>query len=122
MSSLPRVAKATVMSVGISILCLLPPIVHFVTGPMGPAIGGYLAGNRMRLTGAQSAFVGLIIGVSVGVLSPIVFVKIGHLDLSPAVLVFFGGFAFVYATVLSGVAAYFGGNAARNDDLADWVE
>ena len=122
MSSVPRVAKATVMSVGISVLCLLPPIVHFVTGPLGPAIGGYLAGSRMKLSGAQAAFVGLIIGISVGVLAPIAFVTIGHLDLSRLFLILFGGFSAVYATVLSGVAAYFGGNAARNEDLADWVD
>ena len=61
-----QAVKAAVMAVGISIVCLLPPIVHFVTGPLGPAIGGYFAGNRMRLTGGQAALVGLILGISRG--------------------------------------------------------
>jgi hypothetical protein len=117
MSSVSRVVKATAMAVGISILCLLPPIVHFVTGPLGPAIGGYLAGSRMKLSGGQAAFLGLVIGVTVGVLAPIIFVTIGNLDLSTLVLVFFGGFAAIYAMVLSGVAAYFGGNSARSEEL-----
>lgn len=120
MSSASRVVKATVMAVGISILCLLPPIVHFVTGPLGPAIGGYLAGSRMKLSGGQAAFLGLVIGIAVGALAPIIFVTIGNLDLSRLVLIFFGGFAAIYAMMLSGVAAYFGGNSARNEEIAGW--
>jgi len=122
MSSVSQVVKATVMAVVISILCLLPPIVHFVTGPLGPAIGGYLAGSRMKLSGGQAAFLGLVIGVVVGALAPIIFVTIGNLDLSTMVLIFFGGFAAIYAMILSGAAAYFGGNSARNEDFADWAD
>ncbi len=122
MSSVSRVLKATLMAVGIAILCLLPPIVHFVTGPLGPAIGGYLAGSRMRLSGGQAAFVGIVIGVAVGIVAPIAFVKIGGLDLSTSVLFFFGGFAGLYGMVLAGAAAYFGGNGARDDDMIEGWE
>ena len=117
MSSVTRVVLATAMAVGIAILCLFPPIVHFVTGPLGPAIGGYLAGSRMKLSGGQAAFLGLVVGGAVGVLAPFVFVEIGHLDLSTFALVFFGGFAAIYAIVLSGAAAYFGGSSARNEEF-----
>ena len=34
--------KAGLMAMGIAVLCLLPPGIHFVTGPLGPAIGGFL--------------------------------------------------------------------------------
>jgi Na+/proline symporter len=120
MSSVSQTLKAIAMAVGISVLCLLPPIVHFVTGPVGPAIGGYLAGSRMRLNGGQAAFLGLVIGVTVGILAPIIFVTIGNLDLSNFVLIFFGGFAAIYAMLLSGVAAYFGGSQARKEELTGW--
>ncbi len=120
MSSFSQTLKAIVMAVGISVLCLLPPIVHFVTGPLGPAIGGYLAGSRMKLNGGQAALLGLIIGVTIGVVAPIAFVKIGGLDLSTFALYFFGGFAGIYAMLLSGVAAYFGGNSARKEELTGW--
>lgn len=116
MSSAARVVVATAMAVGIAILCLFPPIVHFVSGPLGPAIGGYLAGSRMRLSGGQSALLGLVVGIVVGVFAPFAFVEIGHLDLSTFALVFFGGFAAIYAMFLSGAAAYFGGSAARNEE------
>ncbi len=122
MSSVSRVAKATVMAVGISILCLLPPLIHFVTGPLGPAIGGYLAGSRMKLSAGQALFVGLVIGLAVGALAPIIFVTIGSLSLSTFALVIFGGFAGIYALVLSGAAAYFGGNSARKDEFAEFVD
>lgn len=122
MSSVSRVVKATVMAVIVSICCLLPPIVHFVTGPLGPAIGGYLAGSRMRLSGGQAAFLGLVIGIAVGSLAPIIFVTIGNLHLSSLVLIFFGGFAGIYAMMLSGAAAYFGGNSSRNEEMADWAD
>jgi len=31
---------------GVAAACLLPPIAHLVTGPLGPFIGGFVAANR----------------------------------------------------------------------------
>ncbi|HEX3722266.1 MAG TPA: hypothetical protein VHV31_05715 [Nitrolancea sp.] len=118
-----QAVKAAVMAVGISVVCLLPPIVHFVTGPLGPAIGGYFAGNRMRLTAGQAALVGLILGTVEGVLTPFLFVRINLIpDFSTPILMFFGGFVAIYVMALSGVAAWVGGNSAREDEMAEGSE
>jgi len=116
MTKIFQVVKAAVMAAAISVVCLLPPIIHLVTGPLGPAIGGYFAGNRMRLGGGQAALVGLFLGVLEGVLTPLLFVRINLIpDFSTPILVFFGGFVAIYVMVLSGAAAWMGGNSARNE-------
>lgn len=122
MSSVSRVFVGILMAVGIAIVCLLPPLVHLVTGPLGPAIGGYLAGSRMKFNGVQAALLGLILGVTVGVAAPIAFETLGTLHLASFALIFFGGFAGLYAMLLSGVAAYFGGRSTREEDFADWAD
>jgi hypothetical protein len=113
-----RVVKAMVMAVVICVLCLLPPIVHFITGPLGPAIGGYFAGNRMKLTGGQAALLGLVLGLVVGIPAPLVFVEFGYLHLSTFALVFISSFAAIYFGVLSGAAAWFGGSSADEEASA----
>lgn len=54
---------AGLLAVAIAIGCLIPPIVHFLTGPLGPAIGGFIAGQRVR-PGARAV---LVIAVMTGV-------------------------------------------------------
>jgi hypothetical protein len=123
MSKVAQVIKAAVMAVAISVVCVLPPIVHLVTGPLGPAIGGYFAGNRMRLTGGQAALVGIVLGAVEGVLTPFLFVRINLIpDFSTPILVFFGGFVAIYVMVLSGAAAWFGGNASRNEGTTEGTD
>src|SRR5262249_20308494 len=39
---------AGLLGAGVSLACLLPPILHLVTGPLGPFIGGFVAANRVR--------------------------------------------------------------------------
>ncbi|HVX29748.1 MAG TPA: hypothetical protein VHA53_04650 [Nitrolancea sp.] len=124
MSNASNAIKGVIIAGVISLLCLAPPIVHFVTGPLGPAIGGYVAGTRLRLTGGQAAFVGLILGIVEGVLTPWLFVDVFHLipDFSTPILVFFGAFVALYVGLLSGAAAWYGGNAVRNDDAAEGAD
>jgi hypothetical protein len=115
MSWFVRVLKAIVMAIVISVGCLLPPIVHFVTGPLGPAIGGYFAGSKMELRGEQAALLGLVLGLLVGVPAPLFFVAFEHINLSTMQIAFLSGFAAIYFGCLSGIAAWFGGNSARNE-------
>ena len=123
MSKLSQVVKAAVMAVAISIVCVLPPIVHFVTGPLGPAIGGYFAGHRMQLSGGQAALVGIILGSVEGILTPFFFVRINLIpDFSTPILVFFGGFVAIYVMVLSGAAAWIGGSSSRNEEAAEGTD
>lgn len=116
MTSLGRIAKATGIAIIVSLICLLPPIVHFVTGPLGPAIGGYIAGTRTRLSHSQSAVLGIVLGVLVGVPAPLAFAQTGLLPaISNVALIAFVILITLYVGVLGGVAAAIGGQSARSD-------
>ena len=52
-------------AVGISLACLLPPLIHFVTGPLGPLIGGWFAGSKTQASQSQSVILGLLMGMIV---------------------------------------------------------
>lgn len=113
MSSTGNAIKATLLTFVIAACCFLPPVLHFLTGPLGPAIGGYFAGNRFKVTAGQAAILGIIVGVTVGVLGPFLILKLDNLHFSGLITAFFFGFAILYAGILSGVAAWAGGAAAR---------
>ena len=51
------------MGFGVSVLCLLIPLVHFVSGPLAPLIGGWFAGNNAKAEPGQAAGIGLLMGV-----------------------------------------------------------
>jgi len=114
-----RVVKAAALTVGIAVLCFLPPIVHFVTGPLSPLIGGYFAGNRYRLSGGEAAIVGLTLAIVVGVPVPWLFQALGEITIAPAALIFFSVFGALFLGLLGGVAAYVGGNSGRQQDMSE---
>ena len=39
--------RAAFIGVGVALLCILPPIIHFITGPLSPAIGGFVGGMQL---------------------------------------------------------------------------
>ena len=51
--------KACAIGFGITLACLLPPIIHFFTGPVGPFIGGFIGGSRVEAEGGEGALIGL---------------------------------------------------------------
>jgi hypothetical protein len=66
-SGLPSELLAGLLGVAIATGCLIPPIVHFVSGPLGPAIGGFLAGQRVRPGPRSVVVVATVIGLGMGV-------------------------------------------------------
>ncbi|HVU01711.1 MAG TPA: hypothetical protein VHE30_08165 [Polyangiaceae bacterium] len=60
-SSLGAEILAGVIGSAITMACVIPPVIHLVTGPLGPFIGGVVAGNRVK--GLRGRFV---IGFTVG--------------------------------------------------------
>ncbi|HXH18398.1 MAG TPA: hypothetical protein VNJ07_04870 [Chitinophagales bacterium] len=51
------------MGFGISAGCLLPPVLHFVTGPLGPFIGGFAGGMKARAKIQGAVVIGLTMGI-----------------------------------------------------------
>ena len=54
---------SALLGVTISVACLLPPVVHFITGPLGPFIGGYFAGSRIKATPIMALSIGGMMGI-----------------------------------------------------------
>ena len=55
--------KHALLGFGISLACLVPPLVHFVTGPLGPLIGGWFAGSKHQAEPGQAMGIGVLMGL-----------------------------------------------------------
>ncbi len=55
---------------GTALACLLPPIIHFISGPLGPLIGGFTGSYTRKNTPSKGGVVsiGLVIGLGLGLL------------------------------------------------------
>jgi hypothetical protein len=81
-SSIGRELASGIIGAGVSMACILPPILHLVTGPLGPFIGGFVAANRVAPTPrarvvvaltvatALATFVGGVLGTAASVAAP----------------------------------------------------
>ena len=113
MQRIVRLVKALIVAVVVMILSILPPGLHFILGPLSPLIGGFAGGIVGRLQGEEAFVFGLIEAVAAGFTAGILFPHLTHLTLGTATLWFFGIIAALYAGVLGGAAAYFGGRQVR---------
>ena len=58
--------KGAFIGFGVRILLLMIPIVHFISGPAGPFIGGIVGSAAVRANPAQALGVGFLMGVLMG--------------------------------------------------------
>jgi hypothetical protein len=54
--------KGALIGIGIAALSVLPPMIHFVTGPVGPLIGGFVAGSQVTATPRKAVGIGVLMG------------------------------------------------------------
>lgn len=120
--SLGRATKAAFIGVGISLALLVPPVIHFLTGPLSTIIGGYVAGSRERVDPPGGLLIGAMMGVIIacivaGILLiilaasasvPNVAVQISADKVAPIALA-----AIFFAVVTSSLGAIIGGHRAR---------
>ena len=74
--------RAALIGTGVALLCLVPPLLHFLTGPLGPFIGGAVAGANLRArTDAtyalimMSALMAVMLGAAVAAIAgPAIFI------------------------------------------------
>jgi hypothetical protein len=50
------------MAAGIALGCLVPPVIHFFSGPLGPWIGGFIASQRLGGNARAVAIIALTEG------------------------------------------------------------
>ena len=103
---------------GIALACLLPPIIHFCSGPLGPAIGGYFSGSRFQVRPREGLLVGLgmallaIIPMSLGLATAVEY--FGVPPRSQASLEIMGFLLLFYIAGLGAGGAVIGGNSTRH--------
>jgi len=64
-STLGAEIASGLLGAGVAIACVLPPIVHLVSGPLGPLIGGFVAANRAKPGARGRAIIAAIVGTGV---------------------------------------------------------
>ncbi len=114
-----RVGKSLLgglIGLGVCVLCLLPPIFHFVLGPLGPAIGGFVGAARVKARGREAGIVGMTIGVGISaIVSSLVYVGGSMVAAGrqppPALVAVVGAIVLLYATTLGWLGAWFAGRS-----------
>ncbi|MBI4198109.1 MAG: DUF5518 domain-containing protein [Chloroflexi bacterium] len=96
----------------------LPPILHFITAPLGPFVGGYIAGSKVSATTGKAVLIGVLMGLFM--IIPIAVVVLG-LDIFARGLLsqgmrlalgLTGGLVLVYTAVVGSIGAIIGGHMA----------
>jgi hypothetical protein len=101
---------------GIAVACLIPPIVHFISGPLGPLIGGAFVGAKTKTAGLHAVIAGLTIGVLLGLVVPVFGVLLEAIlpvSFPQEALVIVGIVAFFYSTALGTAGAWIGAWMSR---------
>lgn len=57
-----QLTSAVLMALSVTVLLLLIPVVHFVSGPIGPFVGGFIAIDRWRSRPESAFAAGLAFG------------------------------------------------------------
>lgn len=119
-ASLGRLVRASALGLGLALLRILPPIVHFCTGPLGPLIGGFLSGSRYRLSATEGLLVGLGMGIGLALLGGACLLA-GGTRLLPlpadrrSIIALGVAFLSAYYALLGGLGAVIGGRLARQE-------
>ena len=103
------------MGFGISILLLMIPIVHFITGPIGPFIGGFIGGGAARATPLKALGIGLLMGLFMA--SPILFLililqSLETWDSGRNILTYVALYVAIWSSSLGSLGAFFGGRSS----------
>ena len=110
--------RGALVGFSLALLMLLPPILHFLTGPLGPLVGGFFGGSRSAASLQQAVGIGILMALFMA--APIAgLVAFGTLVTSllpPAVgdaLALVGVIIVVYTGAMGAIGAALGGLLAR---------
>jgi hypothetical protein len=78
--SVARELLGGVVATGIALACLLPPMVHFLTGPLGPFIGAFVVARRLEPRARGRAIIAVTLGASFAGVGAAVAAAIGGLE------------------------------------------
>lgn len=63
-----QLISAVFMALGVTVLLLIIPVVHFISGPIGPFVGGFIAIGRWRSRPDSAFAAGLAFGLALSLL------------------------------------------------------
>lgn len=117
-----------VMGGAIAVACVLPPILHFVTAPLGPLIGGFIAAQQVKPEARGRAIIAGMVGAVLAALLSAIALAIaafagsgGPPNWFPSygtlALIILG--AWLYATVLAGVGVAVSGRFQSKSEQPD---
>ena len=113
--------KYAFIGCGVAVLCLIIPLVHFVSGPLSPLIGGWVAGSHAKAGILRAVWIGvLMVALLAGallVLLPVLNSLLPGIDVPQVseggtVLYVFAGILGI-AVALASMGAAIGGSMAR---------
>ncbi len=89
--------RGALVGTGIVALCFLPPLLHFILGPLAPLIGGFVGGSQAAKRTANPLAplgVGLLLGLFLSIIAAVVAIPIivsilSVIDQPPASLALF---------------------------------
>ena len=67
-----QLVSAVFVALGVTVLLLIIPVVHFVSGPVGPFVGGFIAIGRWRSRPESAFAAGLAFGFALWLLMALV--------------------------------------------------
>ena len=56
------ILKASAVGIFVAILAFIPPILHFITAPLGPLIGGFIGSTMVKATSHNAIRIGGCMG------------------------------------------------------------
>lgn len=101
------------MTLIVMAVAVLPPILHFFSGPVGPAIGGFIAGKQFRLTDREAGIMGVILALAAGIPA---FIIMDGLIASETFAVAAAIVASLWSGGLATVAAWFAGGGEEPEE------
>ena len=110
-----RVVLAAAVTLMVAIIAVLPPILHFLTGPVGPGIGGFLAGRQFNLSDREAAIMGVMVAAAAGIPA---FIIMDALIANQTFTVVMAVIASLWAGGLATVAAWFAGGDSEAEQSA----
>ncbi len=106
--------RAALIGVGISLIGLIIPVVHVITGPLGPLAGGFIAGQSVDTPDEAKAIgVGVLMGVFMGLVALPFALGTWLIFDVPAVVLYIPAVILAYVALLGTVGALLGSMRAK---------
>ena len=116
-----RELVAGLIGAGVALACVLPPLVHLVTGPLGPLIGGFVAARWLRPAAPGPVLIAGTIGLCLSGLGGTAAAVVAGLEHPPSwfpaldtLIPILLGIA-LYGAVLGAIGVKLGSSAGRDE-------